>query len=104
MGAKTQAALRPLSRACEILGFGQLTGGGGPFRQPVLAQIIEPASELDSLRAGQRRGPAAVLSRAAAPRADLCYRGPAVMRNRLIWLPGGHKTVNRVLKASGYRW
>jgi len=70
----------------------------------VLAQIIEPASELDSLRAGQRQGPTAVLSHAASPRADLCYRGPAVMRNRLIWLPGGHKTVNRVLKASGYRW
>ena len=94
-----------MSHACEILGFGQLTGGGGPFRQPVLAQIIEPASELDSLRAGQRHGPTAVLSHAGAPRADLCVRGPpAVMRNRLIWLPGGHKTVNRVLKASGYRW
>lgn len=28
----------------------------------------------------------------------------AVTCNRLIWLSGGHKTVNRVLKASGYRW
>jgi len=80
-----------LSHACEILGFGQLTGGGGPFRQPVLAQIIEPASELDSLRAGQRRGPAAVLSRAAAPRADLCYRGAglaAACRPGAPWGPG----------------
>jgi len=42
-----------LSHACEILGFGQLTGEGGLLRQPVLAQIIEPASELDSLRAAR---------------------------------------------------
>ena len=56
-------------------GFGQLTGEGGLLRQPVLAQIIEPASELDAT-GGQRRGPAAVLSHAAAPRAVLCYRGP----------------------------
>ena len=93
-----------MSHACEILGFGQLTGEGGLLRQPVLAQIIEPASELDSLRAG-RDGVQPPSYRTPGHRVPIfASRAPAVTRNRLIWLPGGHKTVNRVLKASGYRW
>jgi hypothetical protein len=44
-----------------------------------------------------RTSPAGICSPTVAEKA-------AVTCNRLIWLSGGHKTVNRVLKASGYRW
>jgi hypothetical protein len=39
-----------LSHAHDTLGFAQAAGGDEVFRQLVLARIIEPASELDSLR------------------------------------------------------
>jgi hypothetical protein len=39
-----------LTRAYEVLGFDQATGGDEVFRQLVLTRIIEPTSKLDSLR------------------------------------------------------
>jgi hypothetical protein len=39
-----------LSRAYDVLGFDEATGGDQVFRQLVLARIIEPTSKLDSLR------------------------------------------------------
>jgi hypothetical protein len=45
-----------LSRAYDVLGFGQATGGDEVFRQLVLARIIEPTSKQDSLRVLQEAG------------------------------------------------
>lgn len=45
-----------LSRAYQVLGFGQAAGGDEVFGQLVLARIIEPTSKLDSLRVLQEVG------------------------------------------------
>jgi hypothetical protein len=52
--------LDALSRAFEVLGFGQAAGTDEVFRDLVLARIIEPASKLDSLRVLEEAGAAAV--------------------------------------------
>jgi hypothetical protein len=48
--------LDALSRTYEALGFPQVTGHDEVFRQLVLAGIIEPASEQDSLRVLEEAG------------------------------------------------
>jgi hypothetical protein len=45
-----------LCRAYDVLGFAQATGGDEVLRQFVLARIIEPASEQDSLRVLEEAG------------------------------------------------
>jgi len=51
--------LDALSRAYDVLGFGQASGGDEVFRGLVLARIIEPVSKLDSLRVLEEAGVAA---------------------------------------------
>ena len=48
--------LDALSRAYDLLGFGQASGGDDVFRGLVLARIIEPVSKADSLRVLEEAG------------------------------------------------
>ena len=48
--------LDALSRAFEVLGFGQASGADEVFRGLVLARIIEPVSKADSLRVLEEAG------------------------------------------------
>jgi Transposase DDE domain len=48
-----------LEHAYRVLGFEDAAGGGGVFRQLVIARIIEPVSKLDSLRVLEEAGVAA---------------------------------------------
>ena len=48
--------LDALSRAYDVLGFGQASGGDEVFEQLVLARIIEPVSKADSLRMLEEAG------------------------------------------------
>ena len=48
--------LDALSRAYDVLGFGQASGGDEVFRGLVLARIIEPVSKADSLRVLEEAG------------------------------------------------
>jgi len=54
--------LDALSRACDVLGLDQASGGDEVFRDLVLARIIEPVSTLDSLRLLAEAGAAAAAS------------------------------------------
>jgi hypothetical protein len=51
--------LNGVSRAYDVLGFGQATGGDEVFFQLVAARVIEPVSKLDSLRVLEEAGLAA---------------------------------------------
>jgi hypothetical protein len=48
--------LDALSRAYDVLGFGQAAGGDEVFFQLVAARVIEPVSKLDSLRVLEEAG------------------------------------------------
>jgi hypothetical protein len=58
-GSRMGCLLDALSRAYDVLGFGQASGGDEVFQDLVLARIIEPVSKLDSLRVLEEAGAAA---------------------------------------------
>jgi Transposase DDE domain len=58
-GSRMGCLLEALSRAYDVLGFGQASGGDEVFQDLVLARIIEPVSKLDSLRVLEEAGAAA---------------------------------------------
>jgi Transposase DDE domain len=55
-GSRMGCLLEALSHACDVLGFGQASGGDEVFRGLVLARIIEPVSKADSLRVLEEAG------------------------------------------------